>query len=399
MADACAAAPRCARGDELFGVYIHWPFCASKCPYCDFNSHVREQVDHAAWRDALVREIKFYAQETGPRKATSIFFGGGTPSLMAPETVAAVIDAVNDAWALCAGAEITLEANPTSVEARKFADFRAAGINRVSLGVQSLRDESLKFLGRKHDVAEALQAIDIARRHFDRFSFDLIYARPEQDLVSWEAELNDALKLSAGHLSLYQLTIEQGTAFHTQHARGDFSIPDGDLAGDFYEVTQDILGQARMPAYEISNHAAAGEESLHNLTYWRYGDYAGIGPGAHGRLMLPGRGRIATRAHRAPEKWLEMVAAQQYGAHPFEQVGPAQSLTEALMMGLRLREGVSLSRLSALCDTDWRQMVAPARIEALAGENMLVWDADNEYLRPTIAGMQRLNGILGYLLS
>ncbi len=380
----------------MFGVYVHWPFCASKCPYCDFNSHVRESIDHAAWLRSYVREIEHYASLTPGRAVTSVFFGGGTPSLMEPETVAAVIGAIQRSWPKTAqDIEITLEANPGSVERDKFAAFRAAGINRVSLGVQSLRDEDLQFLGRKHNVKEALEALETASKIFDRYSFDLIYARPEQEIDSWRAELEEALEYANGHLSLYQLTIEQGTPFYGQHARGEFAIPDNDRAGAFYEVTQDIMAQAGLPAYEISNHAAEESQSQHNLTYWRYGDYAGIGPGAHGRLTLEGK-KWATRGHRAPEIWLERVAEQGHGSHPFEAVSGGQRFTEAFMMGMRLREGVSLSRLAEESGQPWDARLDRTRIQALAEEGLLVLEGD--CLRPTIAGMQRLNGILSYLL-
>lgn len=382
---------------DLFGVYIHWPFCASKCPYCDFNSHVREAVDHAAWREALVQEIKTVAAQVPDRIATSIFFGGGTPSLMEASTIEAVIDAVRQCWGLMPEAEITLEANPTSVEAAKFKAFRSAGINRVSLGVQSLRTEDLKFLGRTHFVSDAMQAIEIAGNTFDRYSFDLIYARPDQSLKDWAQELESALEFAGDHLSLYQLTIEQGTAFHTWHARGDFQMPEDDTGGDFYELTQAILDDAGLPAYEISNHARPGEESRHNLTYWRYGDYAGIGPGAHGRLSLPDGGKVATRTHRAPEIWLERVRADGHGMHPHEALGREQRFTEALMMGLRMREGVSLSRLSAEAASDWQKIIDTKRIDILCDEGLLTLEEDR--LRPTLAGMQRLNGLLAYLLT
>lgn len=380
----------------LFGLYVHWPFCLSKCPYCDFNSHVQERVDQDAWRTALVREINHYAALMPGRKLTSIFFGGGTPSLMPPETVAAVIDEAQKLWAFSNDIEITLEANPTSVEAGKFRAFRQAGVNRVSLGIQSLRENDLVFLGRKHNVGEARQAIDIAAATFDRFSFDLIYARPQQTVAAWQEELNEALTLSGGHISLYQLTIEPGTAFHTQHARGDFMIPNDVVAGELYEVTQDILGAAGMPAYEISNHAKMGEESRHNLTYWRYGDYAGVGPGAHGRITIEGK-KIATRAHRAPEIWLKNVAEQGHGAHPFEEVTPDQRMTEALMMGLRLSEGVPLARLEFESGKTSDTFFDPKKIKSLCDEGYL--SMANDHITATAAGRQRLNALLSYLVA
>jgi oxygen-independent coproporphyrinogen-3 oxidase len=380
-----------------FGIYVHWPFCVSKCPYCDFNSHVRESVDHAAWSDALTAELRHYAAMIPGRTVESVFFGGGTPSLMEPETVQAVLDQIVKSWRVKNHLEVTLEANPTSAEAGKFRDFRQAGINRVSIGIQSLYDKDLKFLGRAHDAAQGRAAIGMAGSIFDRYSFDLIYARPEQTVQDWQTELEAALKLSGGHLSLYQLTIEKGTAFHTMHARGDFEIPESDLAGDFYELTQTVMEGAGMPAYEISNHAKPDHESRHNMIYWRYGDYVGAGPGAHGRLTLDDGRKIGTRAHSAPEAWLERVRAQGHGAHPYEDLSREQRFIEAVMMGLRMRGGVSLDNLSAEAGQPWQAVIDGKKIDALAAEGLLVQDGDT--LRPTVQGMQRLNGILGYLLA
>ena len=341
-------------GPADLAVYIHWPFCLSKCPYCDFNSHVRESIDPAAWQAAYLRQIEAYAERIGERRITSIFFGGGTPSLMPPETVSAIVDAVAAAWTLDGDAEITLEANPAAVDRNRFAGFAAAGVNRVSIGVQSFDDRALRFLGRGHSAGDARTAIRLAGRYFDRFSFDLIYALPEQTDRDWRGQLRDALAEAGGHLSLYQLTIEPGTAFHAQWARGDLVTPDEDAAGNLYETTQDALEAAGLPAYEISNHARPGAESRHNLTYWRYGDYAGIGPGAHGRIAVGGV-RHATRHHRAPEVWLERASR---AADPFaaEQgsttVSDAEAVVEAAMMGLRTAEGVPLARLAALGDAE-----------------------------------------------
>lgn len=382
--------------EKLFGLYVHWPFCLSKCPYCDFNSHVHDRVDHDAWSGALVRELDYYAAMTPERRLTSIFFGGGTPSLMKPETVATVIDAAQKRWNFSNDIEITLEANPTSVEAKKFMAFRQAGVNRVSLGIQSLREHDLKFLGRTHSAGEGQAAIDIARSVFDRYSFDLIYARPQQGLESWRAELTEALDRTGGHISLYQLTIEPGTKFFTQHARGDFAIPDDMAAGDLYEATQDILGAAGLPAYEISNHARPGQESRHNLTYWRYGDYVGIGPGAHGRLSLP-QGKVATRAHRAPDIWLQQVAANGHGAHPHEDVTTDQQVMECVMMGLRLAEGVPFTRIEAIAGKPVADIFDPVKIASLVNENYLMMD--DAHITATAAGRQRLNSLLGYLLA
>jgi putative oxygen-independent coproporphyrinogen III oxidase len=386
------------RGDRSsgpLGLYIHWPFCAAKCPYCDFNSHVSERIDHDAWRQAYLRELEYYAGLTQGRAVGSVFFGGGTPSLMQPQTAESVLDAVARYWPLAGNVEITLEANPTSVEIAKFQAFRTAGINRVSIGIQALNDADLKFLGREHSAAEALEALQTARRVFDRHTFDLIYARPGQSAAQWRNELAAALDQANGHMSLYQLTIEEGTPFYMRYKRGEFQIPDQDLAGAMYEETQEIMEGAGMLAYEISNHAAPAQESRHNLVYWNYGDYAGIGPGAHGRLTLAGK-KQATRGHRAPDIWLKQVNEKGHGAHPFEEVAPKQRFTEALMMGLRLREGVSLSRLESEAGEEWQNLIDPEKLQALIKEGLLLQENDN--LRPTKAGMQRLNGILGYLL-
>lgn len=382
----------------LFGIYIHWPFCASKCPYCDFNSHVRESIDHAAWEKSYLQEIEYYAALTKGRTVHSVFFGGGTPSLMAPETVASIVTAIRRHWPVANDLEITLEANPTSVEADKFRAFADAGINRVSLGVQSLDDQQLAFLGRKHSAKEAVEAIDIASKYFDRYSFDLIYARPGQTVKDWRQELEKAMKISDGHMSLYQLTIEQGTPFYTQHKRGAFHVPDQDLAGALYEETQDMMETAGLPAYEVSNHAREGEESRHNLVYWRYGDYAGIGPGAHGRLSLPDEGKIGTRAHRAPEIWMDKVTAHGHGAHPFEHIAPDDRYTEALMMGMRLRAGVDLKQLETEAGKPWPDLLCRDKISCLVAENLVVLDDKAGRLMPTRDGLQRLNSVLAYLL-
>jgi putative oxygen-independent coproporphyrinogen III oxidase len=379
-----------------FGIYIHWPFCKSKCPYCDFNSHVRDGVEQERWRHALLAELDYYAAETGGRRVESIFFGGGTPSLMEPATTAALIQRIADRWDLVADAEITLEANPTSVEAGRFRDFRAAGVNRVSLGVQALDAAALRFLGRQHDVAEALAALDLARKIFPRFSFDLIYARPGQSLADWRDELDRALALAGDHLSLYQLTIEEGTAFAPAHARGDFTLPDEDLSGALYELTQERLQGAGMPAYEISNHARPGEESRHNLVYWRYGDYLGIGPGAHGRLTLAGE-KLATRQLRAPETWLAAVEQSGHGTQERIPVVAGERLEEMLMMGLRLAEGIPRSRFRRESDGEPEAILDAAQIARLVDGGFLT--LDDERLRATAAGRQRLNALLATLLG
>lgn len=382
-------------GGEQFGIYVHWPFCAAKCPYCDFNSHVADTIDHAAWREAYAREIGYYAELTRGKRVSSIFFGGGTPSLMEPETAGLVIDEIQRHWHITNDCEITLEANPTSVEIDKFRAFRQAGVNRVSIGVQSLREQDLSFLGRKHDAGQAKHAIESAAKVFDRYSFDLIYARPQQTLQDWEHELREALTLCRDHLSLYQLTIEKGTPFYMRHERGEFKIPDEEMAGDLYELTQDVLEAEGMAAYEVSNHARAGKESTHNLTYWRYTDYVGIGPGAHGRLTINGQ-KQATRGHRAPEIWLERVAAQGHGAHDFEALDHRDRFVECLMMGMRLAEGVPVARLEQEGGDDFSNLIAPAKIQAMKAEGLLSFDG--ETIRATKEGLQRLNGVLSYLL-
>ena len=382
--------------DPGFGIYVHWPFCLSKCPYCDFNSHVHEQVDHDRWRGALLAEIDHYAARTADRTVTSIFFGGGTPSLMEPATVAAVIDRIAERWTIGPGVEITLEANPSSVEADRFLSLAQAGVNRVSLGLQALDDASLSFLGRRHNAAEGLAALAVAKRNFKRVSFDLIYARPHQTVDAWRAELTRAIAEGTEHLSVYQLTIEAGTKFATLYARGELAMPDEDTQVALYETTHELLGEAGLPAYEISNHARPGAESRHNLTYWRYGDYVGVGPGAHGRLTVDGV-KMATRAHRAPEIWLERVERSGHGAHADEPVATAERRDELLMMGLRLNEGVSRARLRNELGADVDALIDGAKLERLIGGGFLTLDDDA--LRATAAGRQRLNAVLASLIA
>ncbi|HET8728873.1 MAG TPA: radical SAM family heme chaperone HemW [Alphaproteobacteria bacterium] len=388
--------PHPVASDPGFAVYVHWPFCKAKCPYCDFNSHVREGVEHDRWCAALLRELDHFAEETEGRTVTSVFFGGGTPSLMEPATVAAVVDRVAHNWPVAPDLEITLEANPTSVEAGRFAGFRAAGVNRVSLGVQALDDEALRFLGRQHDAREALDAVRLAARLFDRFSFDLIYARPGMTVPAWEAELGQALELGPGHLSVYQLTIEEGTRFHTLYGRGAFQLPDEDTQAALYEATRDMLGAAGLPAYEISNHARPGQECRHNLTYWRYGDYVGIGPGAHGRLTLGGA-KLATRTHRAPEIWLERVERSGHAEHGREPVDPGLRFAEMLMMGLRLSEGIPRARVVDECGRDLLDLVDRSALDRLIAGGFVALDV--ERLTATPAGRQRLNGVLAALIA
>ncbi|MEI9927157.1 MAG: radical SAM family heme chaperone HemW [Sphingomonas sp.] len=366
-------------------LYVHWPFCVSKCPYCDFNSHVREQVDQAAWREALLADLRHEAEALPGRKLGSIFFGGGTPSLMPPETVAAVIAAAEAHWGFADDVEITLEANPSSVEAARFADLAAAGVNRVSLGLQALDDAALRFLGRAHGVDEGLAALETAQACFERASFDLIYALPGQSQAAWEAELARALSFGTEHLSLYQLTIEPGTRFATLVAQGVLASPDPDHGADLFEATRAITAAAGLPAYEISNHARPGAESRHNLTYWRYGDYAGIGPGAHGR-----RGGMATYRRKKPENWLAAVARNAHGIEREDALMPAERAVEALLMGLRLGEGVDLARIATLAEGEAPiDRHALARIEA---QGLAVRTGDA--LRVTDAGMPVLEAIL-----
>ncbi|MCW3474732.1 radical SAM family heme chaperone HemW [Limobrevibacterium gyesilva] len=332
--------------DHPLALYIHWPFCLAKCPYCDFNSHVRERIDQARFGRALRTELAWEAVRLGRRPLASIFFGGGTPSLMAPETVAELIADATHLFAPAPDLEITLEANPTSVEAGRLAAFRAAGVNRVSLGVQSLNPEDLRLLGRQHSTAQAVAALELARGLFPRISFDLIYARPGQTLAAWRAELRQALELAADHLSLYQLTIEPGTGFEALHRRGELVLPDDDTAAALYDATGEEAAKFGLAPYEVSNYARPGSESRHNLAYWRYADYAGIGPGAHGRISLDGA-LLATRRHRAPEPWAERVERSGHGSTTEEPVAPPDRAREMLLMGLRLTEGIAEDRFAA----------------------------------------------------
>ncbi|MGA7458531.1 MAG: radical SAM family heme chaperone HemW [Methyloceanibacter sp.] len=353
--------------NEPFGVYVHWPFCRAKCPYCDFNSHVRHGgIDEARFLAAYLQEVAHFASLTAGRSVTSIFFGGGTPSLMRPRTVAAILAAIAGHWHLQSDAEITLEANPTSVEAENFAGYRSAGVNRLSLGVQALDDRSLKALGRQHTAEEALRALALAKRHFDRVSFDLIYAREGQTAVEWEKELRHALNHAADHLSLYQLTIEEGTPFAALHAAGSLRIPNGEQAGELYGLTQELCEAAGLPAYEVSNHARPGYESRHNLLYWRGHDYAGVGPGAHGRITTDGA-KHAMSATKSPEAWLTQVEVSGRGLASEETLSAADSADEYLLMGLRLSEGIDLARLAAINGS----ALDDARISALESEGLL----------------------------
>ena len=375
-----------------FGLYVHWPFCQAKCPYCDFNSHVSATIDQSAWRLALVSELKRVAALTPGRVLNSIFFGGGTPSLMDPSTVAAIIEKASELWAPANNIEITLEANPTSVEASRFQGYKTAGVNRISMGIQTLDDADLKALGRLHTVSEAKAAFEIARNTFDRVSFDLIYARQDQSLTQWESELSDALRLAIDHLSLYQLTIEDGTAFGDRYRRDALrGLPSDDLSADMFQLTQDITSAAGMPAYEVSNHARADQQSLHNLIYWTYGDYAGIGPGAHGRLTLGGQ-RHASEAYSNPAKWLEL-AKRGNADKSVTTVSNEDQATEMLLMGLRLHDGIDTRRFEKLNG----KTLDPQTVQDLEDLGMIKVGKHN--LSVTNQGLMVLNSIIGKLLT
>jgi putative oxygen-independent coproporphyrinogen III oxidase len=374
-----------------FGLYIHWPFCMAKCPYCDFNSHVAKSIDQERWAKAYVKEINRIGAETKDKVLRSVFFGGGTPSLMSPETVATVLDAVRATWRTENDVEITLEANPTSVEAGRFRGYAQAGVNRLSMGIQALNDTDLRALGRMHSAEEALRAFDIARTHFNRVSFDLIYGRQNQSVSDWEVELRQALSLAVDHLSLYQLTIEDGTAFGDRYRLGKLrGLPDEDRAADLWDVTQSICNDLGFPAYEVSNHAKHGHESRHNKVYWQYGDYAGIGPGAHGRLTLDGR-RFTTEAPKAPGAWLELVEADRPGEYAREALSVDDQATEFLLMGLRLTSGINRTRLSAMVGDKY-----DGNIQSLVDAGLLF--ADDLNIKATEAGRPLLNGLLRELL-
>jgi len=379
---------------EAFGVYVHWPFCLSKCPYCDFNSHVRHAaIDEDRFVRAFAREIETTAARAPGREVTSIFLGGGTPSLMQPATVGAVLDAIGQHWRVASDVEVTLEANPTSVEATRFAGYRAAGVNRVSLGVQALNDSSLKELGRLHSAREALDAVAIARRSFDRYSFDLIYARPDQTPAMWADELKLAIEEAAEHLSLYQLTIEEGTPFFGLHAAGKLKTPDEAMARALYDVTQEVCSAHGLPAYEISNHARQGAECRHNLVYWRGQEYAGIGPGAHGRLDVGGA-RHATATEKRPEAWLMRVEANGHGVVIDDVLNRDERADEFLLMGLRLKEGIDPERYAALSG----RVIDPRRIAVLREEGAIAVDADGR-LRVTQAGFPVLDAVVADLAA
>lgn len=372
-------------------LYIHWPFCLAKCPYCDFNSHVRERVDHARWQDGLLADMRHEHALAGGEPLESIFFGGGTPSLMPPALVARLLQEAEALWGFAPGIEITLEGNPSSVEAANYAALAQVGVNRVSLGLQALDDATLRFLGRLHDASEGLKALEVAQRHFQRVSFDLIYARPGQSLNDWRAELDRALAYGTGHLSLYQLTIEPGTRFETMVRKGDFAPLDEDACADMFALTREVTVAAGLPAYEISNHARPGEESRHNLTYWRYQDYCGIGPGAHGR-----RGGVATVRHRKPENWLAAIAQSAHGIVEERPLAIPEQASEAMLMGLRLREGVDLGAMAARFGLTADQLCDPAKARFYEGQG-LVW-RDGARVGVNGEGMVLLDGLLSELV-
>lgn len=373
-------------------LYIHWPFCLKKCPYCDFNSHVRKEVDEELWEAALLADLRHEAALASGEALTSIFFGGGTPSLMPPALVEKLLREAEKLWGFVPDIEITLEANPSSVEASKFAALADAGVNRVSLGVQSLDNAALHFLGRLHDVTEALQALEIAQSVFDRVSFDLIYALPDQTPEQWRKQLSQALSYGTSHLSLYQLTIEPNTRFATDVRTGAFEPLDDDAAADLFQLTQELTDAAGMPAYEVSNHARPGEESRHNLTYWRYQDYSGIGPGAHGR-----RSGMATQRHRKPENWLSAIERNTYGIQEELGLTAEEQASEALLMGLRLYEGVNIAALAQRFGFDEMELISKQKLTQFSDLG-LVFQTDN-VLKVTPKGMPLLDALLGEIVA
>ncbi len=378
------------------GLYIHWPFCLSKCPYCDFNIYLRNDQDDRRWIDAYLTSIRTYAAMMPGRVISSIYFGGGTPSLMKPEDVAAIIETVRENFTVSNDAEITLEANPTSTEIDKFTAFRSAGVNRISIGVQSLKDDVLKFLGRLHGADEVKRALDVATSVFDRMTFDLIYALPDQDLKEWEYDLKAAIPYMRGHLSAYQLTVKEGTAFAVKEARGELVLPPDDRAADFYNLTGDIMAEAGMPSYEVSNYGALGQESRHNMIYWRYDDYIGIGPGAHGRVTLDGI-KHANIDEKKPSSWLELVELQGHGAPALEGLSPEDHFTEKLLMNLRIRDGADLDALSLETGIAWQEKLDAGKFAALQSEGWAGFDG--RILRLTPQGWLLADGIAAMILK
>jgi oxygen-independent coproporphyrinogen-3 oxidase len=377
-----------------FGIYVHWPFCTAKCPYCDFNSHVRSHIDESGWVQGILRELTHVATLHGRNRpiVQTIFFGGGTPSLMSGNAAGTVLSAIARQWPMANDVEVTLESNPASADAARFADYRAAGVNRLSLGVQALNDADLRMLGRLHDTKEAMRALGFAQRTFERVSLDLIYARPGQTVAAWREELSEALSFDTGHLSLYQLTIEQATPFAALHRSGALQIPDEDRAAELYEATQELAESAGVPAYEISNHARPGAEARHNLLYWRYGAYAGVGPGAHGRLDLDGK-RFATSTERLPERWHERVSREGHGLVEMAGIAPDDAAREHLLMNLRLAEGIDLAAYRAR----WEKAPDPARIRDLVDAGLLT--LEGERLTATSRGRLLLNRVIAALAN
>lgn len=375
-----------------FGIYVHWPFCTAKCPYCDFNSHVRSRIDEDGWIDAIVRELEWVAGLQGAERpiVETVFFGGGTPSLTQGSSVQRTLDTIAKLWRTANDVEVTLEANPASADAARFRDYRAAGVNRLSLGMQALNDRDLKMLGRLHDVAEARAALKLAVANFDRVSLDLIYARPDQTLDAWRKELDEALAFGTEHLSLYQLTIEPATPFYQLHRSGTLKVPDEGLAADLFELTQEVTAAAGRPAYEISNHARPGAEARHNLLYWRYGTYAGVGPGAHGRLERD-RGRVATETEKLPERWRELVARHGHGLREQMPIASEDAAREQLLMNLRLAEGIDLDAYRER----WGRGVDEERVAALVEQGLL--RLEGERLRATPRGRLLLNSVIAAL--
>lgn len=380
--------------NDAFGIYVHWPFCAAKCPYCDFNSHVREAVDESGWANAIVRELEWTAVWQGETRpiVSTVFFGGGTPSLMQGRSVARVLDTIARLWRLTNDIEVTLEANPASAEAARFRDYRSAGVNRLSLGMQALNDADLKALGRLHNAAEAKAALKVACETFDRVSLDLIYARPGATAEAWKRELREALAFGTEHLSLYQLTIEPATPFATLHRQGMLRVPDEDTQAALYEITQEMTEAANRPAYEISNHACPGAESRHNLIYWRYGTYAGVGPGAHGRLERNG-GRLATSTERLPERWREKVLRAGHGLLEIQEISSDEGAREHLLMNLRLREGLDLRAYEAR----WQRAIDRAKVDDLREQGLVT--LGDERLAATPRGRLVLNHVIAQLAA
>jgi len=373
-------------------LYIHWPFCKSKCPYCDFNSHVRARIEEEAWEKAYIADLRHFHRLTQGRPLTSVFFGGGTPSLMSPQLVAALLEEVHALWGIQASTEITLEANPNSIEQERFQGFKAAGVNRLSVGIQSLQPEVLKFLGRTHSADEARRALAVVASIFDNYSFDLMYTHPHHTVEGWRQELQEALSLGRSHFSLYQLTIEPGTPFYLAHGRGEWTLPDEETSALFYETTTDIMESAGFEAYEVSNYAKPGFESRHNLTYWNYGDYIGVGPGAHGRLTLQQQ-KVAFRQHRAPEKWLELVTEKGTGIKEEIVLSQEEVFKERLLMGVRLKQGIPYDILGS----DFWKKVGPEKQQALLEAGYIT--PNPHVLEMTPEGRLRLNRVLEYLTS